>query len=648
MPSYNLSVKSDDPALYAKQIAHMVRDRAELSREESVTLRRNVNRWYDLYRGYVRARSQPFRNQVHLPMLFSAIETGIAIKHGLLTGQKPYVEFLPGGPEDGPAARRTTSLIQQQLEDVDIETKLANIFRQGDITGTCPIQWSWKFLKQARPQRVPAQSAMQGMAPPPDGMNPDIQSALFEIQLVDQVDFDGPWVDVLDVLDWYPAPGFPDIKTMPWCIRRCWMDYDDVLMLVQNGIFDAAAAEELADTQITDETSTEFESRRAAPGGLRWSMPNVIQRDRYSKPVEILEMHGIVPNEFVPEDGFRNRLITVGNGTAVLRNVANPIWANGLPFAVYCPTPDPYSIYGIGKVEPNDKLQATASRLMSQKLDAVDFLIDPMFAYNRDANVQLDKLYAKPGGFVGGSGAPSEWLQPITPDIKGMQQGSVEIEAVWRWLQLGTGITEEAIGMGGGEGSDRQTAREFLGKMENVQKRMVHESLAAARQVLLPIAEAFRAMNSQFLSFPTQVRMQGVSATLDPLTGEEVPPDQSVNLEDVVNRFDMRAASAASLIGRSAKQQNDVLLLQTLGPPLANPLIKWPPLYRKIFLDFEFDNPEEFIVPMDPQAMLQGAINSMQPTPDRKEDKPGSVSKPNPDIMDQMIAPQQRGGGTGG
>lgn len=630
---YNLAPRSDDPKLYAKQVAKMVQDRWEFAKEDSITIRRNMNRYYDLYRGFIKSRSQPFRNQVHLPLLFSAIEVGVAIKHGLLTSQTPFVEFLPGGPEDSPSARRTTALVQQQFDDADVDTKLATLLRMGDISGTAVYQWSWKTVKNVRPQRVP-------MPGDPTGM-------MFAVMDQEMVDFDGPWVDVVDCLDIAFAPGFQTIRDMPWIIRRYWIDLDDLKMLASGDspVFDASGVDELSGGMMPEDSASELEGRRFMPGGLRWSVPSSRVMDKYSKPVEILEMHGTIPSELMPDDGHRNRLITVGNGSVVLRNVPNPQWSNGLPFGVYSPTPDPYSIYGIGKVEPNDKLQATASRLASQKLDALDYLIDPMMAYNQLANVQTQKLYARPGGLVGGDGDPRTWLMPISADMRGLQQGIAEIESLWRWIQHGTGVSEEAIGMTGGVGSDRQTAREFLGKMENVQRRMVREALHAADAVLIPLAEAFRALDSQFCPFPKVLRMLGQNALIDPQTGMPIPPDQSIGLQDVVLRYDMRAAAATSLIGKSAQQQNAMLLTQSVTPFIQAGMINPNAFLRWLFKTFDVQSPDDMIMPMNPmmaQMMAMASMQAGQPVNPNSSGQPGgTISSPNSDILDQMVSPGQ-------
>lgn len=213
-------------------------------------------------------------------------------------------------------------------------------------------------------------------------------------------------------------------------------------------------------------------------------------------------------------------------------------------------------------------------------------------------------------------------------------------------MQFGLGTSEEAIGLSGPVGSDRQTAREFLGKMENVQRRMVREALHAASTILLPLAEAFRALDSQFLPFPKVLRMLGQNALIDPQTGAPIPPDQSITLQDVILRYDMRAASAASLIGRSAKQQNTTLLLQALGGPLQNPLINWQAFYRKVFRDFEENNPDEFIMPMTPEQMMlfrtaqmMAALPAQSSGNGKKASASGSPSAPNSDILDQMVQP---------
>jgi hypothetical protein len=84
--------------------------------------------------------------------------------------------------------------------------------------------------------------------------------------------------------------------------------------------------------------------------------------ERFAKPVEIAEMWGRVPTELAT-DGFIHRVITVANGTVLLRNRPNPFWHGRIPFLAYCPMPDPHYFHGPGKIEICEKMQFAANHL---------------------------------------------------------------------------------------------------------------------------------------------------------------------------------------------------------------------------------------------------------------------------------------------
>ena len=147
-PFESIPRRAQDPEQYAKQISQMVHDRWEFTRADSTSYRRKVNRYYDLYRGFIRSRAaQSHRNQVHLPLLFTSIETAVAIKTGLLVGSSPHVEFVPSAVDDVGSARRMTGLCQQQFEDINLKKLLDTLLRMGDISGTSVFQWSWKKVE---------------------------------------------------------------------------------------------------------------------------------------------------------------------------------------------------------------------------------------------------------------------------------------------------------------------------------------------------------------------------------------------------------------------------------------------------------------------------------------------------------------------
>src|SRR6185503_12994948 len=147
-----------------------------------------------------------------------------------------------------------------------------------------------------------------------------------------------------------------------------------------------------------------------------------------------------------------SRVVTVANSRVVLRNVSNPFWHGRKPFKSYCPMPDPHYFHGSGKIEIGEKLQVTANRIINQKLDALDMFIDPMFIASESTGLTQESLLSKPGKviLVDADASPAS-IQPLVPNLGGLQAATVELEAIWRFIQQGTGIIEDTVqGAGGG------------------------------------------------------------------------------------------------------------------------------------------------------------------------------------------------------
>lgn len=653
MPPFKIEERSPDPKIYSKQIVNLVTQRRQLSQDDSISLRRRLPKWYEQYRGFRKHRAQPFRNQVHVPLTFATIESDVAVKASLIAGQRPYVEFMPSGPEDSPGSRRTTSLVDQQFVNARFYPKLLDLLRAADIGGTSVVQWFWRKDINTRQQRVPVPDPQTGQVVP-------------QVILGEFTDFDGPDFEVIDLLDFYPEPGKVKMAEMRWVIRRYFLDFDEIVRMAQPGpdgeppVFDPEAVEELRDFPINDASSQQLEERRIQPGALFTAQNKPDRFDKFSKPVEMVEMHGVFPDELVPDDNFNNRLVTIANESVQLRNVSNPIWAEGFSFASYSPIPDPFSFYGIGKVEPSERLQATASRITSQKLDALDILVDPHFIYNRQANVDTRKLYSRAGGLTPADGPPAEAVQALVPDMRGVDKAIIEVENLWRWMQISSGVLEDTvIGLGGG--SDRQTAREFLGRAESSQRRLVFETLMCVDQFVEPLAQAFRELNAQFMDFPTKVRMIGQNAIIDPETGAPIQDDPFATLQDVILKYDMKAQATTSLVGKGAKQQNDILMVQTAAATPIGIITNWVNAARKLYGDFDWPvddlilpvNEQQMAVALAAQAMVQQASAQKAGENTQTSGSGGGTTKSAPsglnkDILSQFISPQQPTSGANG
>jgi hypothetical protein len=608
----------------------LVRERRTHALSRYTALFTRVARWYDLYRGVYSGRFQQFRNNIHIPFLFSVIQSDVARKVQTSFGAWPVVEFVGYGHSDSHVARKNSTLVSAQMKDCDSFVKAVDFFLSADMYGTGIARVGWKQERRLEQRR--------GVI-----MGPDGQSR--EQVIKGPVDrFDGPNWDVVDILDFWPQPGKRRIDEMDWVIHRYWMDLDEIEEMTELGVFDKSSIAQLKrgtamPPQEGDQTRysvyrsfSEYEARK---------------QERFAKPVEIWEMWGRVPREYAP-DGLVHRVVTLGNGAVVMKNRPNPFWHGEIPFKVYCPMPDPHYFHGPGKVEIGEKMQYTANRFANQKMDAMDIVVDPVWLFDRSRGIDTQNLYTRAGRTIGIDGPVDETvIRTLSPDLRGLQLAYTEIGQLWNWIQQGTGIVEDTIS--GMPSSSRQTKAEFVGRQENVLTRLMLEARLAEEAFIEPLANNFRDLNKQFLTVPHEVKILGNDAQINPITGFPMPQEPTqVNLEDINADYRARATGATQMLGRQMRQQNLMMLLQTMQVnPIALQMVNWNAFLRQTFEAFDMKNTDE-LFNTQPTQLGASAAEQKPPTPQEQENaamapEGGGGDMP-PEAMQQMMAEMGLGG----
>jgi plasmid maintenance system antidote protein VapI len=579
-----------------------------------------LQRWYDAYRGVWQGRLAQFRNNVSIPFTFAMIQSDVARKVQTSFGSWPIVSFEGYAPEDGPRAKKNEVLVSAQMKDADSIIKGIDFFLQADICGTGIARYGWKNLK--RKTRV---RRMEQVAPG------------YSIPVVREYEatmFDGPIWEPLDRLDVGQQPGKNHIEDMSWICHRYYADLDDMLddAYSDQPYFDRAAVLRLAQNPMDEQTAIEFGRRRVTYRNEYDYQARA--NERFAKPVEIIEMHGLVPREFAP-DGIRHRCIAVANGRVVVKDREGPMGNTQKPFVSYAPMPDPYSFDGTSKAEIAFGPQQTANRLSNQKLDALDSLIDPMYIANSQANINTQSLFTRAGRIILVDGpADDTTIRPLSPDMRGLQAAYTEVGQLFQFMQLGTGETESLMG---GSGSSRETARGFLGRQENALTRLAMES-RLADEMIEKLANAFRHMDRMWLSMPHELQILGSLATTDPTTGLPYDPiSTTVDYDDLVPDYRARAVGSSQMIGKSVRQQNYVQLLQMMSAnPAMMQLVNWGNFARQGFDLFDFKNVDQLMVKTVPAVNQMASDTGMDPMA-----VAGAVSSPleqmSPDILGQLM-----------
>lgn len=560
--------------------------------------------YYDIYRGVTSRRYEQFRNNVHVPQALSIIQSDVARKALTSFAAWPVVTFVGYAPEDAQSAKRNEILVSAQLHDCDSFTKAVDFYTSADVYGTAICKLGWKQTVERCEYRE--QNPILGVE---------------EIKRRDVTLFDGPDWEVVDLLDFFPQPGIKRIKDMAWCIYRYYLDLDEIERRAKLGAYDMRGVAELRVAGMSSKTHDEMKNRFSVYRSQQDYDARVAEY--MAKPVEIMEYWGLVPNEMAP-DGVINRVISVGNGTTLLRNYPTPFFKKDKPFFAYSPMPDMHYFHGIGKVEPIAKLNLAASRLASQRLDAEELALSPTILATSGSGLDKQNLYLKPGRVISVDGpVGDDQIRPLSFDLRGVSGSYAEIEQLWRWAQQATGIVEDTI-MGGGAVS-RETATSVSGRFESAATRLQLEAVLAERGWLEPMCDYIRALNQQFLKTPKIVNMLGSAATVNPYTGYPLPPEPvQITLEDVNRDYRARAEGATQMLSRSMRRQDSAALSQLLAmnPAMAQ-VVSWGAyaawlmeIYDAPKQDLLISKPTELNVASQAMGGGGGGMSGMQPQMD--------------------------------
>lgn len=579
--------------------------------------------WYKLYRN---ARENPaqFRNNVAVPFLFAMMWSDVSRKVQTSFGSWPIVEFAGYDYRDSARAKKNEILISAQMKDSDSMVKAIDFFLMADLCGTAVARYGWLNITRKNRVRIPVTVA------------PGVRQE--QVIEYDAEHFDGPNWNPIDRLDFWQQPGRKKIEEMDWVIHRYWEDLDNLKEDARSDdpYFDPEGVKLLEQAPMPHNSYADYTTKRMVIRGYEDQAARY--QERYAKPVEIWEMWGLVPEEFAP-DGIRTRCIAIGNGRVVLKNREIPFWDSKKPFLSYSPMPDPYSFDAPGKVEIVAPLQRTANRIANQKLDALDLIIDPMWVASNQVNINTQSLFSRAGRVLLVDGdATDANIRPLTPDIRGFQQAYGEIAQLWEFMQLGSGINDIVMGL---QPNDRETARGFLGRQENVLTRLSLEARAAEEMFIEPLANAFRKLDQQYLTLPHEIKILGSLAVINPITGLPLPQEPvTLDYDDFTPDYRARAIGATQMMGRNVRQQNYISLLQMMSAnPALMQLVNWANFARQGFELFDFKNIDELLVSQVPMVNQIAQQTGQDPTAVAQ-----TVSTPleqlNPEILGSLMGGQ--------
>lgn len=534
---------------------------------------------YNSFRGIYKSPFAAHRNNVHIGFTSSIILADVARKTQITFGSWPIAEFVGYSHDDAASAQNVSTLISAQMKDCRSYPKSVDVYTMGDLYGTGIARVGWSQIVRDEKWRV-KQAGIDGT----------------QVELIKEgrvTRFDGPDWEPVSPDDFGPQRGKKYIWDMDYCTHRYRLSLDRVRELEAAKVFLPGTAKQCAEGPAMLSDVSVFRERL----GLTRSMGHIMDREgnKYDNVVIAHDMVGLVPDE-LKQGKTKWLIITMLNGHVVARVRPYPFWHGKLNFLSFCPAPDPHEFWGLGKAEMVFKMQALSNRFASQKADALELVINPMWLYNRLSGIDAQAIYSHPGRTIGVNGPVDDTqLRPVPMNLEGFMHADRELAQFWQWMQQATGIVEDTIS--GMPSSGRQTKAEFVGRQENVLTRQMLEAKLAEECFVEPLCDMMYSLDKQFLTVPHKLKILGSDGVVDPITGATFPQQPvTVDLEDLNTDYRARAQGATQMIGKAARRA-DVMQLQGLlqSNPVAVAGATWSSWFRYVFKVFDIPNYEAFL-----------------------------------------------------
>jgi len=356
----------------ATGIVKQVLDRYFLSREYCAPFFADFNTKEELYRCQLEANQLPYRARVFDPKVFSAIEKIVP----RMVANKPRGEFKPREEGDIASVRIIGELFDYDWDRADMFFKMIVLVKTALIFGTAYGRVPWRFERK----RVKFSE-------------PIIQFGGMEIGRQEKskmkVVFDGPYFENCNIYDCFPDPQATDFRDSKWFIHRTFPTIEELEKINDEGQEKAQwkNLDKLKEL-IKEGTGTTDETYRMKSKAI-FGASDYTLKDKTVNQFSMLTM-------YTPE-----RWVSIAEDYNLeLRNKENPYYHGKIPFVKLIDYPLPNEWFGLGEIEPTERLQRAINAIINQRLDNVNLILNTGWLVDTTGGVDLSSLVSRPGMIV--------------------------------------------------------------------------------------------------------------------------------------------------------------------------------------------------------------------------------------------------------
>lgn len=308
----------------------------------------------------------------------------------------------------------------------------------------------------------------------------------------------------------------------------------------------------------------------------------------------------------------KDRIITVGNRSAVLRDEKNELGC--FPFIVQRNDIDGSLFYGKGEVEVNIDQQEYLNDLINQSLDNMTYSLNSMWRVDPAFSDMADQIESVPGAVYA---LPQGAIEPINKPVTNFQVFQ-ERTAIKESIREATGIDQVVKGVGQGRGNADITATEVSQQVQSAQTGFSMKLTLIENEGFQYLAYVWLKMAQRYLDPGALVRIVGPEGTYF----------ESINIDEFYGNYEAKVQLETTV---KRLQTDDIKRYQALYSALSqNPLIDQTELTKTIMervFELDKDEAERLMAPPQMQAGMP---------PEMQASMQGDMMAANPPIQEQM------------
>lgn len=635
---------------YSEDVASTIIAQFKLSKQFLDPIHEKMNGQEEMYRSYINSQSYPHGARVFDPRIFRVIETIVP----RLVANEPIGTFYPKGAGEESTAMILKAMLRYDWQKTGMFKKLVEFYKGVMIFGTGFGRTYWDFDEVEKQRMVPTEVDGRRVWSPKN------------TEKVKVVRSDNPNFEPLNIYDCFADPNATSLENMRWFIYRRFKSLSELkkenITRGYEYYKNLDKLEQAYNDKATNSTSVSEDLYYREHRRTMLQTQEFIGKDSTNQDIVILTRF--------TKDTWCDIVPEYGN--LVIREIENPYFHGELPIIHAVDYPYPNELYGMGEIEPIERLQRAINAVLNQRLDNVQLTLNTMWKVRKGADVDMESLISRPGNII--QTADMDAVNPVQiPDVTGSTFVNT-MTYLTSALQNGSGITDFTVGLNQNSNTINQTATgvRLIQQEANAQFKLKIQLLN--KMVVERIANQWKDLRIQFTTNDEKFRIVGKDfidylrdnskLSQTSLSGEQiVPGEQTETKLEVKNDFafltvlpeDIQPYLAGEydfIVRSSSEQIDDPVILQEnffmALDRILNPAWQQGLMQQNKTLNFE-DITKKIFDKLNLGMDFQGVLVDAQPQggelgPDGQPVDPmNEILGDTSNILEQSISQEQNG-----